>query len=50
MEKNQNEQLINIALGKKASQSSYSKYSKRDDANRAVNGVKNGKFRQFLPN
>ena len=39
-----NEELINVALGQKASQSSYSKYSKPDDPSRAVNGVKNGKF------
>lgn len=38
------EELINISIGKKASQSSYSKWSQPDDPDRAVNGIKNGKF------
>ena len=40
---NDNE-LVNIAIGKKAFQSSYSQWSKPDDSMRAVNGLKNGKF------
>lgn len=40
---NDNE-LVNIAIGKKALQSSYCQYSKPGDPMRAVNGAKNGKF------
>lgn len=38
------EELINISIGKKASQSSYSKWPQPDVPDRAVNGIKNGKF------
>jgi hypothetical protein len=36
--------LLNVALNKKATQSSISEYSTANDANGAINGVKTGKF------
>jgi hypothetical protein len=38
------DQKTNIAIGKKASQSSYSQYSTKEGANGAINGRKTGRF------